>query len=98
MTRSPLLLRGALAFTLLWALQASAPALSPEARPKTVRLLTIGNSFSGNATRYLGDLAKAGGHVLTHQPMSVGGASMETHWTKIEANESPKSSFSVVTS
>lgn len=57
------------------------------APPKTVRLLTIGNSFSGNATRYLGDLAKAGGHVLVHQPMSVGGASMEVHWTKIQANE-----------
>ena len=55
--------------------------------PKTVRLLTIGNSFSGNATHYLGDLAKAGGNVLVHQPMSVGGASMEVHWTKIQANE-----------
>jgi hypothetical protein len=55
--------------------------------PRTVRLLTIGNSFSGNATRYLGDLAKAGGHTLIHQPMSVGGASMEVHWTKIQANE-----------
>ena len=54
---------------------------------KTVRLLTIGNSFSGNATRFLGDLAKAGGHTLVLQPMSVGGASMEVHWTKIEANE-----------
>lgn len=56
-------------------------------RPKTVRLVTIGNSFSGNATHYLGDLAKAGGHVLVHQSMSVGGASMEVHWTKIQANE-----------
>lgn len=54
---------------------------------KTVRLLTIGNSFSGNATRYLGDLAKAAGHTLVLQPMSVGGASMEVHWTKIQANE-----------
>lgn len=55
--------------------------------PRTVRLLTIGNSFSGNATHYLGDLAKAGGHVLVHQPMSIGGAAMEVHWTKIQANE-----------
>ncbi len=62
------------------------PALAAPA-PKTVRLLTIGNSFSGNATHFLGDLAKAGGHVLIHQPMSVGGASMEVHWTKIQANE-----------
>jgi hypothetical protein len=56
-------------------------------RAKAVRLLTIGNSFSGNATHFLGDLAKAGGNVLVHQPMSIGGASMEVHWTKIQANE-----------
>lgn len=55
--------------------------------PKTVKLLTIGNSFSGNATRYLPDIAKAGGHTLVHTSMSVGGASMEVHWKKIEAGE-----------
>jgi len=54
---------------------------------KTVRLVTIGNSFSQNATRFLGDLAKAAGHTLVHQPMAVGGAAMEVHWTKIQANE-----------
>ncbi|HZE96766.1 MAG TPA: DUF4886 domain-containing protein [Planctomycetota bacterium] len=62
-------------------------AAAPSAPPKTVRLLTIGNSFSGNATHFLGDLAKAGGHVLVHQPMSIGGAAMEVHWTHIQANE-----------
>jgi hypothetical protein len=69
--------------TLLWTL---VPA---DAAPgaKTVRLVTIGNSFSGNATHYLGDLAKAAGHTLVHQPMSIGGASMEVHWTRIQANE-----------
>lgn len=72
-----------LGLALLLALQVAAAAPAP----KTVRLLTIGNSFSGNATRYLGDLAKAGGHVLAHQPMSIGGASMEAHWTRIQANE-----------
>jgi len=59
--------------------------LVPQA--KTVRLLTIGNSFSGNTTHFLGDLAKAKGNVLVHQPMSIGGAAMEVHWTKIQANE-----------
>lgn len=62
-------------------------ALLPAAPAKTVRLLTIGNSFSGNATHFLGDLAKAKGNVLVHQPMSIGGAAMEVHWTKIQANE-----------
>ena len=55
--------------------------------PKTVKLLTIGNSFSGNATHYLSDIAKAGGHTLVHTSMSIGGAAMEVHWGRIEANE-----------
>jgi hypothetical protein len=63
------------------------PAAASSPAPKTVRLLTIGNSFSGNATHFLGDLAKARGNILVHQPMSVGGAAMEVHWTKIQANE-----------
>lgn len=46
---------------------------------KTVRLLTIGNSFSRNATNHLDDLAKAGGHTLIHTPIVVGGASLELH-------------------
>jgi hypothetical protein len=61
-------------------------AADPAARPKTVRLLTIGNSFSGNATRHLADLARVAGHVLVHQPMSIGGASMEVHWARIQAH------------
>jgi hypothetical protein len=74
----------ALLLTLLLALPAPAAAVRDS---KTVRLLTIGNSFSGNATHFLGDLAKARGYVLVHQPMSIGGAAMEVHWTKIQANE-----------
>ena len=54
---------------------------------KTVKLLTIGNSFSGNATSHLGKLAEAAGHKLVHRPMSVGGASLELHWNKIAAHD-----------
>jgi hypothetical protein len=75
------------AAVLLAALFCTLPAADAAPRAKTVRLLTIGNSFSGNATHFLGDLAKAGGNVLVHQPMSIGGASMEVHWTRIQANE-----------
>jgi len=78
---------GALVLTLLLTVPDGARGASAAAPAKTVRLLTIGNSFSGNATHYLGDLAKAGGNVLVHQPMAIGGASMEVHWTKIQANE-----------
>lgn len=55
--------------------------------PKTVKLLTIGNSFSANATHYLGDLAKAGGHTLIHQPLVIGGASFQVHADKAKLHE-----------
>lgn len=60
---------------------------SPAAEPKTVRLLTIGNSFSANATRYLKDLAKAGGHTLIHQPLVLPGASFQDQVTKLKKHE-----------
>jgi len=55
--------------------------------PKTVRLLTIGNSFSANATRHLGELAKAGGHTLIHRPLVIGGASFQVHAEKAQKHE-----------
>jgi hypothetical protein len=54
------------------------------ATPRTVRLLTVGNSFSRNAVHYLGDLAEASGHKLVLQELTIGGASLEVHWTKWE--------------
>lgn len=58
------------------------PETPAKASGKTVRLLNIGNSFSGNATRYLKDLVKAGGHILIHRQASIGGSSMQVHWDK----------------
>jgi hypothetical protein len=69
----------------IFALGSEAGAQDTQAQPaagKTVRLLTIGNSFSRNATRYLDKLAAAGGQTLIHRPIIVGGASMELHATK----------------
>lgn len=56
-------------------------------KAKTVRLLTVGNSFSANATRFLGDLAKGGGHVLIHHSASIGGSTMAQHWEKAQQHE-----------
>lgn len=56
------------------------------AEGKTIRLLTIGNSFSRDATRYLPDLVKAGGHELIHRPIVVGGASLQLHAEKAATN------------
>jgi len=54
---------------------------------KTVRLLTVGNSFSGNATRYLDDLAAAAGYELIHHQASIGGGTMAQHWEKAQRHE-----------
>lgn len=54
---------------------------------KTVRILTIGNSFSRNATNHLDDLALAGGHTLIHTPLVIGGASFQVHADKAKKHE-----------
>jgi glycerophosphoryl diester phosphodiesterase len=50
---------------------------------KAVRLLTIGNSFSRNATRLLGDLVTAAGHELIHHEAFIPGSSFAKHWDKV---------------
>lgn len=66
---------------------AIAVPLCANAQAKTVRLVTVGNSFSQDATRYLNDLVKAKGHTLIHRPLAIGGASMEVHWDKAMLHE-----------
>jgi hypothetical protein len=53
----------------------------------TVRVLSIGNSFSRNATQWLGALSEAGGKALVHHPIIVGGASLELHALKAQRHE-----------
>jgi hypothetical protein len=52
---------------------------------RTLRLFTVGNSFSNNATKYLPDLVKAGGHELILGKAQTGGCSLERHWNAVEA-------------
>ena len=51
--------------------------------PKTIRLLTVGNSFSHNATHYLGDIAKAAGDTLILREDNIGGSSFDIHLKKL---------------
>lgn len=64
------------------------------AEAKTLRLFVIGNSFSNNATRFLPDLAKEGGHELIMAKAQLGGCSLERHWNGVAASlanpEDPK--------
>ncbi len=54
------------------------------ARP--LRLFVVGNSFSQNATHYLPDLAKEGGHELIMARAQTGACSFERHWKAVEAD------------
>jgi hypothetical protein len=55
--------------------------------PRTVRLLTVGNSFSRDATTYLDDLARGAGDVLIHHQAAIPGGTLEQHWEKYERHE-----------
>lgn len=61
--------------------------LAEQASPSTVKLLTVGNSFSANATKHLPGLAKAAGKTLIHTPLVIGGASMQVHLDKAKLHE-----------
>jgi hypothetical protein len=54
---------------------------------KHVKLLAVGNSFSGNATRYLRDIVAASGNQLTFGHASIGGCSLQKHWALAQAFE-----------
>lgn len=61
------------------------PTLAQQDR--TIRLLIIGNSFSGNASRYLPQLAQEHGTNLIIGRAELGGCSLERHWSIVEAYE-----------
>jgi hypothetical protein len=72
-----------------WALLAvlfSAPLLS-QAQAKTIRLFMIGNSFSGNASRYLPQITQSAGDEIIIGRAEIGGAPMQKHWDAIVAND-----------
>lgn len=66
---------------------AEAPDSQLPEQQKHVRILTIGNSFTHNATEYLDDIVAAAGHKLTHKMLSIGGSPLELHATKAMAFE-----------
>lgn len=54
---------------------------------KPLRLLTVGNSFAYNATRFLPDLAKASGRKVEIGAANFRGCSLELHWKTALAAE-----------
>jgi hypothetical protein len=68
--------------------QTTQPTTQPTTRPgTTVRLLTVGNSFAGNATKYLRDLAAADGNQVILGMANPGGCTLERHWKAVAAYE-----------
>lgn len=63
----------------------SSVAATPE--PKTIRVLTVGNSFAENALTYLPQLARAAGHHLVVGKANLGGCTLERHWRHVAAFE-----------
>jgi hypothetical protein len=64
-----------------------AAAARDEPKGKTVRLLTVGNSFSQNATKFLDKIAEADGNVLVHHRCVIGGSGPDQHLAKVAAHE-----------
>lgn len=54
---------------------------------KTVRLLTIGNSFADNALTYLPAIVESDGQTLIVSRANLGGCTMERHWKHVAAFE-----------
>lgn len=51
-----------------------------------MKILSIGNSFSQDAHRWLYSIAKADNYVLDTVNLYIGGCSLETHWNNILEN------------
>lgn len=82
------------AVSLLWmAIAAWLPAAEPSrlvekaTATKTVRVLAIGNSFSHDATTFLGKLAAADGNRLILKTATIGGSPLQLHWDKAQLHE-----------
>jgi hypothetical protein len=60
----------------------------PVAQPvKTIRMLTIGNSFADNIATYLPSIMQAAGYNLVLNRANIGGCPMEKHWKLASLHE-----------
>jgi hypothetical protein len=51
-----------------------------------LRLFLIGNSFSQNASKYLPEMSKQGGHQLVIGRAEIGGCPLQRHWDSVAVN------------
>lgn len=65
--------------------------LAEEAANKPLRILTVGNSFAYNATKYLPKLAAAVGKKVIIRSANYTACSLERHWKTLKAAQAGKS-------
>lgn len=65
--------------------------VNAQTEPRTVRLLTVGNSFADNALTYLPKIVEASGNKLIYARANIGGCSMKRHWDHVEKYEADHS-------
>ena len=71
----------------VWLSGAEATKAQEGEKPRTVRLLTIGNSFANNALTYLPQITDAAGHKLIVGRANLGGCSLDRHWKHVVIHE-----------
>ena len=77
-----------LAASLLRAEDAAAPkAENAAGSGRTVRLLTVGNSFAGNSCSYIKQIAEAAGNRVVLGQANPGGCPLEKHWGMAQRHE-----------
>jgi len=81
----------ALLLTFIQSSAFSADAVSDAKTEKTVKILVVGNSFSGNALKHLKDIVKSDGScVLRYEHAMIGGCPLEKHFNlALKHEESP---------
>ena len=52
------------------------------AEGKTIRILTIGNSFTENGTEFLNAIVKRTGHQIIHKRLHIGGSPLSLHYER----------------
>jgi hypothetical protein len=86
-SRFLIIVAGCTAFLICRSVCAASPNIKQPEQQKHVRILTVGNSFTRNATRYLDEITEAAGHKLTHKMLSIGGSPLKLHASKALAFE-----------
>jgi hypothetical protein len=66
---------------------ATTAPVTPDPEKKTIKILSIGNSFSDDATQWLGSILLDMGYDIYLGNLYIGGCSIDTHWANAQSGE-----------